>query len=121
MERSIHFLLIHVEGRVRLHDLQREHMAPLWKDDKSVEAVMLWAVFCWETLSPARHVGVTLIHTPYLSIGQHLHLLRKLKRANLPPPILKTFYIRTIQGLLSSGVTVWYGNYKNLTVTHYSG
>ena len=30
--------------------------------------VMLWAMFCWETLGPAIHVDVTLTRTTYLSI-----------------------------------------------------
>ncbi|KAK3562823.1 hypothetical protein QTP86_010397 [Hemibagrus guttatus] len=36
--------------------------------------VMLWAMFCWETLGPAIHVYVTLTRTTYLSIvADHVH------------------------------------------------
>ena len=32
------------------------------------KAVMLWAMFCWETSGPAIHVDVTLTRTTCLSI-----------------------------------------------------
>ncbi len=38
------------------------------------------------------------------------HFLRRLKRASLPPPILTTFYRGTIESVLTSCITVWYGN-----------
>ncbi len=41
---------------------------------------------------------------------QHLHFLQRLKRASLPPPILTTFYRGTIESVLTSCITVWYGN-----------
>ncbi len=41
---------------------------------------------------------------------QCLHSLRQLKRASLPPPILTTFYRGTIESVLTSCITVWYGN-----------
>ncbi len=41
---------------------------------------------------------------------QHLHFLRRLKRASLPPPILTTFYRGTIESVLTTCITVWYGN-----------
>ncbi|KAL0168115.1 hypothetical protein M9458_036337 [Cirrhinus mrigala] len=41
---------------------------------------------------------------------QRLHFLRRLKRASLPPPILTTFYTGTIESVLTSCITVWYGN-----------
>ncbi len=41
---------------------------------------------------------------------QHLHFLHRLKRASLPPPILTTFYRGTIESVLTSCITVWYGN-----------
>ncbi len=43
---------------------------------------------------------------------QRLHFLRRLKRASLPPPILITFYRGTIESVLTSCITVWYGNYS---------
>ncbi|KAL0199309.1 hypothetical protein M9458_007849, partial [Cirrhinus mrigala] len=44
---------------------------------------------------------------------QHLHFLRRLKRASLPPPVLTTFYRETIESVLTSCITVWYGNCKD--------
>ncbi|KAL0147809.1 hypothetical protein M9458_056886 [Cirrhinus mrigala] len=41
---------------------------------------------------------------------QRLHFLCQLKRASLPPPILTTFYKGTIESVLTSCITVWYGN-----------
>ncbi|KAI2645940.1 hypothetical protein H4Q32_025291 [Labeo rohita] len=41
---------------------------------------------------------------------QRLHFLRRLKRASLPPPILTTFYRGTIESVLTSCITIWYGN-----------
>ncbi len=41
---------------------------------------------------------------------QRLHFLRRRKRASLPPPILTTFYRGTIESVLTSCITVWYGN-----------
>ncbi|KAK3549732.1 hypothetical protein QTP86_007743 [Hemibagrus guttatus] len=37
-------------------------------------SVMLWAMFCWETLGPAIHVDASLTRTTYLSIAaDHVH------------------------------------------------
>ncbi len=41
---------------------------------------------------------------------QRLFFLHRLKRASLPPPILTTFYKGTIASVLTSCITVWYGN-----------
>ncbi len=41
---------------------------------------------------------------------QRLQFLHRLKRASLPPPILTTFYRGTIESVLTSCITVWYGN-----------
>ncbi len=41
---------------------------------------------------------------------QRLYFLHRLKRASLPPPILTTFYRGTIESVLTSCITVWYGN-----------
>ncbi len=41
---------------------------------------------------------------------QRLHFLHRLKRASLPPPMLTTFYRGTIESVLTSCITVWYGN-----------
>ena len=65
------FLLHHVDGRVCVRHLPGEHMAPgctMGRRQASGGSVMLWAMFCWETLGPAIHVDVTLTRTTYLSI-----------------------------------------------------
>ncbi len=50
--------------------------------------------------------------TPCHSPRRHnsAYTLRRLKRASLPPPILTTFYRGTIESVLTSCITVWYGN-----------
>uniref|UniRef100_A0A9J7ZV96 Reverse transcriptase domain-containing protein n=1 Tax=Cyprinus carpio carpio TaxID=630221 RepID=A0A9J7ZV96_CYPCA len=40
---------------------------------------------------------------------QRLYFLRKLRRARAPPPIMYTFYRGTIESILTSCITVWYG------------
>uniref|UniRef100_A0A8P4G4M8 Transposable element Tcb1 transposase n=1 Tax=Dicentrarchus labrax TaxID=13489 RepID=A0A8P4G4M8_DICLA len=71
------FLLHHVDGQVRVRRLRGEHIAPGCSVDRQqVEGgvVMLWAMFCWETLGPAIHVDVTLTPTSYLDIvADHVH------------------------------------------------
>ncbi|KAK3533098.1 hypothetical protein QTP70_006780 [Hemibagrus guttatus] len=41
---------------------------------------------------------------------QRLYFLRRLRKANLPPPILTVFYRGTIESVLSSCITAWFGN-----------
>ncbi|KAI4874534.1 hypothetical protein NFI96_008032 [Prochilodus magdalenae] len=41
---------------------------------------------------------------------QHLYFLRRLRKANVPPTILITFYRGTIESILSSCITAWFGN-----------
>ena len=71
------FLLHHVDGRVRVRRFPGEHMAPgctMGRRQAGGGSVMLWAMFCWETLGPAIHVDVTLTRTTYLSIvADHVH------------------------------------------------
>ncbi|KAF7706213.1 gastrula zinc finger protein XlCGF28.1-like [Silurus meridionalis] len=47
---------------------------------------------------------------------QHLYFLRKLRKAHLPPHILTTFYRGTIESILSSCITAWFGNCHIQTV-----
>ncbi len=70
----------------------------------------------WGT-SPSHHHHITedltwTTNTKSISkkAQQRLHFLRRLKRASLPPPILTTFYRGTIESVLTSCITVWYGN-----------
>jgi len=58
------FLLHHVDGRVRVHRLPGEHMAPgctMGRRQADGGSVMLWAKFCWETLGPAIHVDLSIV------------------------------------------------------------
>ncbi|KAK3571566.1 hypothetical protein QTP86_013190 [Hemibagrus guttatus] len=41
---------------------------------------------------------------------QHLYFLRRLRKAHLFPPILTMFYRGTIESVLSSCITAWFGN-----------
>ncbi|KAK3521206.1 hypothetical protein QTP70_001062 [Hemibagrus guttatus] len=41
---------------------------------------------------------------------QHLYFLRRLRKAHLPPSILTMFYRGTIESVLSSCITAWFGN-----------
>ena len=56
-------------GCVCVHHLPGEEMAAgctMGGQQASRGNVMLWAILCWETLSPDIHVDVTLTHTTYL-------------------------------------------------------
>ncbi|KAK3535233.1 hypothetical protein QTP70_005025 [Hemibagrus guttatus] len=72
-----HFLLHHVDCQVHVRHLPGEHMAPgctMGSRRASGGSVMLWSMFCWETLGPAIHVDVTLTRSTYLSIvAEHLN------------------------------------------------
>ncbi len=62
-----HFLL-HVNGRVRVRCLPGEEMAPgctMGRRQAGRGSVMLWAMFCWETMGPGIHVTSTC--TTYLN------------------------------------------------------
>ncbi len=72
-----------------------------------------------ESVSSTKFLGVHITEdltwtTNTMSLSkkaqQRLHFLRRLKRASLPPPILTTFYRGTIESVLTSCITVWYGN-----------
>ena len=41
---------------------------------------------------------------------QRLHFLRRMRRANLPPSALTTFYRGAIESILTSSLSVWYGS-----------
>uniref|UniRef100_A0AAY5KPB9 Tc1-like transposase DDE domain-containing protein n=1 Tax=Esox lucius TaxID=8010 RepID=A0AAY5KPB9_ESOLU len=72
-----HFLLHHVDGRVRVRRLPGEVMAPECTEEREQAgggSVMLWATFCWETLGPGIHVDVNLTDAAYLNIvADQLH------------------------------------------------
>ena len=64
-----YFLLHHVDGWVCVHCLPLGERMPectMGRGQANGDSVMLWAVFCWETLDPA--MDVTLTRTTYLNI-----------------------------------------------------
>ncbi|KAL0202538.1 hypothetical protein M9458_000556, partial [Cirrhinus mrigala] len=72
-----------------------------------------------ESVSSTKFLGVHITEdltwtTNTMSLSkkaqQRLHFLRQLKRASLPPPILTTFYRASTERVLTSCITVWYGN-----------
>lgn len=51
--------------------LPGEHLAPGCTTGRTqVDSMILWAIPCWEFLSPEIHVNVTMTHITYLSIVQ---------------------------------------------------
>ena len=69
------FLLNCVDGWVSARHLHWEHIAPgctIGKRQAGGGTVMLWAMFCRETFSPAIHVDVTLTRNTYLIIVANL-------------------------------------------------
>ena len=72
-----HFLLHHMYGWVCVRQLPGEHMAPgctMGRRQAGGGSVMLWAMFCWETLGRTINVDVTLTRTTYPSIvADHVH------------------------------------------------
>ncbi|KAK3546410.1 hypothetical protein QTP70_026298, partial [Hemibagrus guttatus] len=50
------------------------------------------------------------LNTSSVSKKAQLYFLRRLRKAHLPPPILTVFYRGTIESILSSCITAWFGN-----------
>ncbi|CAM4666349.1 unnamed protein product [Leuciscus chuanchicus] len=70
------FLLHHVDGRVHVHCLPGEVVksgCTVGRGQADGESVMLWAMFCWETLGPAIHMDVNLTCATYLNIVADQH------------------------------------------------
>ncbi len=71
-----HFLLHHVDGWVRLRRLPVEHMAPgctMGRRQAGGGSVMLWAMFCWETLHLHLHLVIGRRFYPKrLTIGEYI-------------------------------------------------
>ncbi len=68
-----------------------------------------------ERVSSTKFLGVHITEnltwtTNTMSLFKRLHFLRRLKRASLPPPILTNLYRGTIESVLTSCITLWYGN-----------
>ncbi len=92
-----------------------------WTSGETLLTTPHWTLTCStvERVSSTKCLGVHITEdltwtTNTMSVSkkaqQRLHFLRRLKRASLPPPILTTFYRGTIESVLTSCITVWYGN-----------
>ncbi|KAK3550910.1 hypothetical protein QTP70_008073 [Hemibagrus guttatus] len=86
---------------------QSDH-SPLFINESSVEIV-----------KSTKFLGVHLAENLNWSLNttsitkkaqQHLYFLWRLRKAHLPPPILTMFYRGTIESVLSSCITAWFGN-----------
>ncbi|KAK3528714.1 hypothetical protein QTP70_009941 [Hemibagrus guttatus] len=86
----------------------QSHHSPLFIDGCPVEIV-----------KSTKFLGVHLVENFTWSLNtssiskkaqQRLYFLRRLKKAHLPPPILTMFYRGTIESVLSSCITAWFGN-----------
>ncbi|KAK3524975.1 hypothetical protein QTP86_011793 [Hemibagrus guttatus] len=86
---------------------QSEH-SPLFIDGSPVEIV-----------KSTKFLGVRLAENFTRSLNttsiskkaqQRLYFLRRLRKAHLPPPIMTMFYRGTIESVLSSCITAWFGN-----------
>ncbi|KAI4887144.1 hypothetical protein NFI96_003852 [Prochilodus magdalenae] len=86
---------------------RRDH-SPLHIDGSTVEIVKttkLLGVHLAEDLTWSLNTS-----TITKKAQQRLYFLRRLRKAHLPPPILTTFYRGTIESILSSCITAWFGN-----------
>ncbi|KAK3567264.1 hypothetical protein QTP86_015709, partial [Hemibagrus guttatus] len=85
---------------------QNDH-SPLFIDGSPVEIV-----------KSTKFLGVDLVNFTWSlnttsitkKAQQHLYFLWRLRKAHLPPPILTMFYRGTIESVLSSCITAWFGN-----------
>ncbi|KAK3563452.1 hypothetical protein QTP86_028887 [Hemibagrus guttatus] len=72
-----------------------------------------------EIIKSTKFLGVHLVENFTWSLNtssiskkaqQRLYFLQRLRKAHLPPPILTMFYRGTIESVLSSCITTWFGN-----------
>ncbi|KAK3539718.1 hypothetical protein QTP70_012048 [Hemibagrus guttatus] len=72
-----------------------------------------------EIIKSTKFLGVRLVENFTWSLNtssitkkaqQHLYFLWRLRKARLPPPILTMYYRGTIESVLSSCITAWFGN-----------
>ncbi|KAI4872588.1 hypothetical protein NFI96_002178 [Prochilodus magdalenae] len=56
------------------------------------------------------HTLFTLLPSGKRKAQQRIHFLRRLRRVNLPQQLLCNFYRSTVESILTSCITVWYGS-----------
>ncbi|KAK3566707.1 hypothetical protein QTP86_004257 [Hemibagrus guttatus] len=97
---------------IRALDRHRSH----WTSDHSPLNINVSNV---EIVKSTKFLGVDLAEDFTWSLNtssitkkaqQRLYFLRRLRTAHLPPLILTTFYRGTIESILSSCITAWFGN-----------
>ncbi|KAI4888701.1 hypothetical protein NFI96_020696, partial [Prochilodus magdalenae] len=76
--------------------------APLWRSSRAPSSI---GVHQAEDLTWSLNTS-----TITKKAQQHLYFQRRPRKAHLPPPILTTFYRGTIESILSSCITAWFGN-----------
>ncbi len=76
---------------------------------RGMEVISLW--HCWGGMEAQVSLTVAFSSSALLGlVSLHLlYFLRKLRRARAPTPIMCTFYRGTIESILPSCITVWYG------------
>ncbi len=76
---------------------------------RGMEVISLW--HCWGGMEAQVSLTVAFSSSALLGlVSLHLlYFLRKLRRARAPTPIMCTFYRGTIESILTSCITVWYG------------
>ncbi|KAK3521645.1 hypothetical protein QTP70_014707, partial [Hemibagrus guttatus] len=80
--------------------------SPLFIDGSSVEIIKSTKFL---GVHPAENFTWSL-NTSSFSKSLFLYFLQRLRKAHLPPPILTMFYRGTIESVLSSCITAWFGN-----------
>ncbi|KAK3564556.1 hypothetical protein QTP86_022798, partial [Hemibagrus guttatus] len=90
-----------------------------YREEESTEWAFSAALSPVEIVKITKFLGVHLMENFTWSLNtssitkkaqQRLYFLRRLRKAHLPPPILTVFYRGTIESVLSSCITVWFGN-----------
>ena len=86
----------------------RHSPTPLHINDSDVEVVSstkFLGVQITNSLTWSNNISSTVKRAQ-----QRLHFLRRMRRAHLPHPILTTFYRGTIESILTSCISVWFGD-----------
>ncbi|KAK3535928.1 hypothetical protein QTP70_021229, partial [Hemibagrus guttatus] len=90
-----------------------------YREEESTEWAFSAALSPVEIVKITKFLGVHLTENFTCSLNtssitkkaqQRLYFLRRLRKAHLPPPILTVFYRGTIESVLSSCITVCFGN-----------